>query len=351
MSELIATVEQDFDFDLEDPRRPDFPFRKFIITNSTYRDLLFNQFKELPAEPKEYWYYEGRKNEGYLTEDEKYRWDNHFFTKDIHYKDVEAKLDNLTLEFLKNRKTLDGKYNGRNLLHAPLVKILLLIGEQINDFEKHVSSGKTVSSEKYIEAFASEFIATTNKLNIPNLKNEIITFFINRHENEDLFYEDIANLIPDATNKFLYRKTDALKAEYKELKIYANKLLREEVLKGGNSNETKLEYDTNTHPLIPIKTVSDFYRFCIIKELFATEISEIDFIVCFNKNKQPTKHPIFKVKNQLVYFLSKFDTINSKVAKSNFGIKDYTNDKSEIKKRAKPKPEITKEIDKIVKQD
>ncbi|MBC7616636.1 MAG: hypothetical protein H7202_11285 [Pedobacter sp.] len=115
-------------------------------------------------------------------------------------------------------------------------------------------------------------------------------------------------------------------------------------------NREDFVYNLDVHPLVPIKILSDFHKFCILKELFATRISEFDFIECFKDNiATPSNYPAFKVKNQFIYFLSKFDTINSKIANSNFGIKNYTNDKSELK-RAKPRPEITLKIDKIVKQ-
>jgi len=229
MSELIATVEQDFEYDLEDTSRPDFPFRNLVKDNDEYKGILFNQFKELPATPKYNWYSQDRLANGYLTEEEKYRWDNRHGTG-ILFSDVESKLNDLVNEFHKNHKHLDSKYNGRNLLSTPLVKTLNQIGEQIKDFEKFVSSDKTLSTEKYAEAFASEFIATTDKLNTPLLKKEILDYFINKTENNDLLIDGI---VSEMMNKYLYRKTDTLESEYKKLKIYANRLLREEMLKDG----------------------------------------------------------------------------------------------------------------------
>ena len=72
-------ILEDFEYDLEAGRNVSwlsFSFRDLIISRQDFKEALFHQFKEQAQYPKYHWFAEGRLSLGYLTKDEKQRWND-----------------------------------------------------------------------------------------------------------------------------------------------------------------------------------------------------------------------------------------------------------------------------------
>jgi hypothetical protein len=230
------TILQDFEYELEAGRNASwlsFSFRDLVIDNDDYKEALFIQFKKLPPHPKYHWFSKDLLSEGYLTKEEKRRWDNKH-TEGVYYSDVESKLRDLVTEYnrLVSTNLLDKRYFGRSVLNTPMVKTLNQIGHNFTEFEKLVSSDKKESYQIHASAFASEIIALTDKLCMPDLKIEILNKFIDEGGNTDLMLGVIMQKA--------YYNTEKLRSEYDILKLLANKLLRDELSKAKTPGKSSL---------------------------------------------------------------------------------------------------------------
>jgi len=220
-------ILEDFEHELEAGRNASwlsFSFRDLIINRQDFKEALFYQFKELEQYPKYHWFAERRLSEGYLTKDEKQRWNNKH-EPGVFYFDVESKLQNLMNEFnqLVSNKSVDIKYYGRNLLDTPMVKTLNQIGSNFTEFEKYVSRENKKDYQTYASAFASQIIALTDKLHLIDLKISILNKFLDEVGNTDIMLSAIM--------QNGYYNSDQLRGEYDILKLFANKLLRDELNK------------------------------------------------------------------------------------------------------------------------
>lgn len=220
-------ILEDFEYDLESGRNVSwlsFSFRDLLISRQDFKKALFHQFKELAQYPKYHWFAEGRLSLGYLTEDEKQRW-NDKHKPGVFYSDVESKLQDLLSEFnmLVSTNSVDIEFYGRNVLNTPMVKTLNQIGSIFKEFEKYVSRENKESYQEYASAFASQVIALTDKLNLRDLKISILNKFLDEAGNTDIM---LSALMQNA-----YYNTDKLRGEYDILKLLANKLLRDELNK------------------------------------------------------------------------------------------------------------------------
>jgi hypothetical protein len=316
----MEQIIEDFEYDLEAGRNASwlsFAFRDLIICNEEYKAALFEEFKELPTHPKYHWFYQGKIKDGHITDDELKRWENKY-EEDVIYADVERKLESFIAEFHNKvrNNSIEKNHYGRNVLNTATVKILNQINSKFVEFEKFVSREHKESYQVYASAFASEIIALTNKLNIQGLKEEILNKFIDESGNTDI----VISLIYAST----YYNTEKLRSEYEVLKIYANKLFRDEL-------ERTERLTGEQRFFIDYARIEAIYRLCE-DEFFKEPFTKQEMVNCFDLNYKANKHPKFNrgFQAKFKYILAQINdkkriTNIDKIALERFGIKGYYN--------------------------
>lgn len=315
-----------------------FPFCKLIRSVKEYKDSLYQEFKELPTQPKYYLFREGR-----LTNEEEIAWQSRTNGLNNH-PGIEAKVSALISEF--NKKMVDGtlekKYHGRLIKSTPLVKILIEIDEHIRAFERQPLRHKSDFSVDYATAFASKIISLLSALKSNALQRDILQYLLSKTDNIQILSNSIINQTTD-------QNIVAVTEQFRHMKLFADKVFSDELIRiSSQKNSSRGKYSD-----FPIKLnntqITEIHNICVLEGIFEEDYELSDFLGCFNLEKQIRILPRFKGKPgpKFAYILSRIERMTEPLAEYLFGFKGFYTKRGRAENENVPPVTFTNKVDKI----
>lgn len=180
------SIQDDFEHELAINH---FPFHDVVTKDQKYIKFLFEEFSRLISRPKFHLYFND-----FITEEEwqKDRSENRGYVHTSTSREVvaanfvqrsalEIQAEDLYTDFTKMmvKNTVDQKYFGKFIHDMDTYKTLSILSKELDHFRKYVLNSSAVSEyNNYARAAAKKMISLTNKLKIPGLKFDLLTFIL-----------------------------------------------------------------------------------------------------------------------------------------------------------------------------
>ncbi|RQO64847.1 hypothetical protein DBR43_31705 [Pedobacter sp. KBW06] len=242
-----ASIQEDFDHEVAINQ---FPFPEVVTGNQKYIPFLFEEFSRLTPRPKFHLYFND-----FISEEEwlKDRTENRGYMHTSTSREVvaanfvqrsalEIQAEELYSDFtnMMVKKTVDQKYFGRFIIDMETHKTLTSLNKELDHFRKYVFNSSDISQySNYARAAAKKMISLTNKLKIPGLKSDLITFILNIDTENDfkmMFW----------INSDKKHEHDLLSSNFSYLKTLADELFYDEIHQSTSQDKTS-----------PVKSKSD----------------------------------------------------------------------------------------------